>query len=146
MFLELSTELLSEGYGVRFRAIGQSMHPTIRDGEAVRVEPVKIEEIERGDIILYSAMRGLTAHRVMLVEIAVDGARIFQMRGDACVSFDEPATAEKILGRITEVERGGRKVSLKGRAARLRRSGRALLTKFKAVGAFAHLRRTYLSS
>ena len=134
-FLDLSTELLAEGYGVRFRPSGNSMHPTIRDGEAVRVEPVSIHEIKRGDIILCRAARGLTAHRVVRVDENGDGPRIFHLRGDACASLDEPVTAAQVMGRVTEVERDGHKLSLSGRAARLKRSGYIFLKKFKTVGA-----------
>ncbi|OLE53994.1 MAG: hypothetical protein AUG51_10245 [Acidobacteria bacterium 13_1_20CM_3_53_8] len=131
MFLELSTELLAEGYGVRFRAGGNSMHPTIRDGEAVKVEPVSALEIRRGDIILYSAGRGLTAHRVVRVDESNDGARVFHLRGDACASLDEPVAAEQTIGRVTEVERGGRIIALTGRAARLRQNARLIVAKLK---------------
>jgi hypothetical protein len=53
-FLEASHELLRLGYGVRFRAGGRSMHPTIRDGEMITVAPVTPEDIKPGDIILTS--------------------------------------------------------------------------------------------
>src|SRR2546423_8989375 len=131
MFLELSTELLAEGYGVRFRAGGNSMHPTIRDGEAVKVEPVSALEIRRGDIILYSAGRGLTAHRVVRVDESNDGARVFHLRGDACASLDEPVAAEQTIGRVTEVERGGRLIAFAWLAARIEKKGRIIVAKHK---------------
>ncbi|HKR00519.1 MAG TPA: S24 family peptidase, partial [Pyrinomonadaceae bacterium] len=65
MFLDLSTELLRRGYSVRFRPRGFSMLPTIRDGEAILVEPVEEEAIRRGDILLYRTERGVIAHRVV---------------------------------------------------------------------------------
>ena len=135
MFLELSAELLAEGYGVRFRAGGNSMHPAIRDGEAVRVEPVCACEIRRGDVILYRAARGLTAHRVLRIEKNGDGASTFHLRGDACTSDDEPVTVAQVMGRVTEVERGGASVALTGRAAGLRRNTKGFAAKLKsAVG------------
>ncbi|HMF58565.1 MAG TPA: S24 family peptidase [Pyrinomonadaceae bacterium] len=133
MFTELSTALLAEGYGVRFRAGGNSMHPTIVDGEIVRVEPVSAREIKRGDIILYRAGRGLTAHRVVVVGVNGNETAVFQMRGDACATFDEPVTGEQIMGRVIEVERDGRTISLIGRAAGFRRNARRLAHRLKAA-------------
>ena len=40
LFLDLATGLMSRGHRVRFRAEGNSMHPPIRHGEAILVEPV----------------------------------------------------------------------------------------------------------
>jgi hypothetical protein len=112
MFLEVSTDLLSQGYGVRFRPGGHSMRPTIRDGEAVTVEPVEPGAVERGDIVLYRTARGLIAHRVVLIERREDSTLVFHLRGDASASCDAPVQAEQILGTVVSVERDGRTVSL----------------------------------
>ena len=68
MFLEVSADLLSRGYSVRFRPGGHSMSPTIRDGEAVTVEPIEAERVRVRDIILYRAARSVIAHRVVRIE------------------------------------------------------------------------------
>lgn len=118
MFLDVSTELLRRGYGIRFRPTGHSMHPAIRDGEAVTVEPVKASEVKRGDIILYLAGRGLTAHRVVLIyRESTEQETSFILQGDACQTCDEPVRAEQILGKAVMVERDGRRVNLASRRA-----------------------------
>lgn len=121
MFQEVCTGLLSEGYEVRFGASGESMHPTIRDGEMLTVVPVKARRVKRGDIILYRSGRGLTAHRVIRIERTELHERAFILRGDNCTTCDAPVQAAQILGRAVFVERGGREIALKGLRARLRR-------------------------
>ena len=65
MLPELVSDLLRDGYSVRFNAPGHSMYPTIMANEPVLVEPIDPEEIQRGDIILYRSNGSLIAHRVM---------------------------------------------------------------------------------
>ena len=64
-FGDLSGELLSLGFGVRFRAPGTSMHPTIRHGDLITVEPFAPANLKRGDIILYRLQNGFIAHRLV---------------------------------------------------------------------------------
>jgi signal peptidase I len=100
LFLDLAAELLSRGHGVRFRAGGDSMHPAIRDGEAVTVEPVSPAALRRGDVVLYQSARGLTVHRLVDIEESQ-----FLMRGDSAGSADEPVERQRILGKVVAVER-----------------------------------------
>ena len=65
MFPELVSDLLKDGYNVRFNAPGHSMYPTIMANEPVLVEPIDPDEIQRGDIILYRSNGSLIAHRVL---------------------------------------------------------------------------------
>ena len=65
MFPELVSDLLKDGYSVKFNAPGHSMYPTILANEPVLVEPIAPEDIHKGDIILYRSNGSLIAHRVM---------------------------------------------------------------------------------
>jgi hypothetical protein len=118
-FLEVSTELLRRGYGVRFCAEGASMHRTIRTGEAITVEPVSPADLKSGDIALYHSGRGATAHRVVRIERERGQAPVFVMRGDAASSADEPVEAQQILGKVVAVERRGRSIDLNTRRAKM---------------------------
>lgn len=118
MFLDVSIELLGRGVGIRFRPAGDSMHPTIRDGEPVTVAPISAAQVKRGDIILYRTERGLKAHRVVLINRGiVETETTIILQGDACSTLDEPVRAGQVLGKVVSVERDGRKVSLAGRRA-----------------------------
>lgn len=124
IFLETSHELLKLGYAVRFRAGGHSMHPTIKDGEMITVEPVNPGDVRRGDILLYQFKKGVIAHRVLRVE-REDAQLRFILRGDSTHACDAPVEAGEILGRVISVERKGRAFNLVGRRAKLLRIARA---------------------
>ncbi len=130
-FLDISTELLRRGISVRFCPKGFSMSPTIRDGEAVTVEPLKAREARIGDILLYQTERGVIAHRVVGIEDEESTARVLILRGDSLATCDAPVRAEQILGRVIEVERKGRKVKLTGRRAKLRRAAHVCAARLK---------------
>jgi hypothetical protein len=117
--------LLADGLRVRFRANGRSMLPTVRDGECVVVAPVRAADVEVGDVLLCRTWRGEIAHRVTRVARAADGARRFELRGDASVEADAPVCDAQVRGRVESVERRGRSVSLSIAGGAL---GRALLT------------------
>ena len=123
---KLCTELLQEGHSVKFRAPGDSMYPTICDGDEVTVTPIDAASIKKGDIILYRNKSGITAHRVMrIIERSEARSRSaledsqnrsssetlrFILRGDAAIVFDDPVSADQILGKVTHVERKGRRI------------------------------------
>jgi hypothetical protein len=109
-FADVVTDLLCRGHSVRFRAKGSSMHPTIREGEAITVAPVAPAAIGRGDVVLYRSGLGVTAHRVVGVEHLADGVVRFVTRGDASGGCDEPVEASAVLGSVVAVERRGRMV------------------------------------
>jgi phage repressor protein C with HTH and peptisase S24 domain len=88
-------DLLGRGVGVRFRAKGDSMHPTIRCGEHMHVEPVEASALSRGDVVLARHARGLTAHRI----VRIDGTGIIT-RGDNCSVDDPQFAASEVLGRV----------------------------------------------
>ena len=107
-FIDVVTDLLRRGHNVRFRARGGSMHPTIREGEAITVAPARPAGINRGDVILYRVGQGVIAHRVARVAQRPDGALVFSPRGDAAQGRDDPVEEGAVLGRVVAVERGGR--------------------------------------
>ena len=108
LFVDLSTELLSRGQCIRFRAPGRSMQPTILDGDLITVAPVAPTEVKPGDIILYRSAMGVTAHRVQRIERRHTTCPLFTLRGDAPGSPEEPVAAPRLLGKVVRVERGGR--------------------------------------
>ena len=108
-------DLLGRGLTVRFQASGDSMHPSIRNGEHVHVAPVEWASLRPGDVVLARAQRGLTAHR--LVKLA---AGAVTTRGDNAIAADASLPYKDILGRITHIERNGATVPVP--AARFRRN------------------------
>ena len=125
-FEQACVELLREGYLVKFRAPGDSMYPTICDGDLITVEPIKPSDVIAGDIILYRREYGVVAHRVMRIlkrsEQNSQGAPEdpqdrsssetlqFLLRGDAAINDDDPVRSSQILGKVVSIERNGRQI------------------------------------
>ncbi len=103
VFETVVRDVLGAGHAVRFRAKGDSMHPSIRCGDFVQVAPCAIESLRIGEIVLTDRRRGLTAHRI--VRVVAKGS--FITRGDNAGGNDEPVGADAVLGRIVVVERDG---------------------------------------
>ncbi len=109
-FGDLSAELLSLGFGVRFRAPGTSMHPTIRHGDLITVEPVAPSNLKRGDIILYRLQNGFIAHRLVNIEERNGCGLTFFLRGDASTTCDAPVKPAQVLGKVVCLERSHRRI------------------------------------
>lgn len=145
-FVDISTELLHRGYSVCFRAPGNSMHPTISNGELITVKPVAPSDLKRRDIILYRLKRGVIAHRLVRIRRIKGDAHYFILRGDASGACDYPVETHQVLGKVTSVNRGGSTVDLYSRRARMLlfvhawvfRLKRWMIRYFLQVGGFFH--------
>src|SRR5689334_16916157 len=118
LFNEACVELLRDGFGVRFRAGGNSMHPTIRDGELITIESRRDVSFAKNDILLYRTERGVIAHRLIGIEERNQGV-FYIFRGDSAYAPDEPVAEERVLGRVTAVQRRGRTINLNRATNRL---------------------------
>ena len=152
------TDLLSHGYGVRFKAPGRSMYPTIREGEIITVQPIEPCNVKPGDILLYQADERVIAHRLVRIERNGNDARFhhpslctlhsalssdysvlspqssslsFLLRGDASGALDEPVEAHQILGKVVSVDRGGRNLGLYCRRVQMYRKFHIYASYFK---------------
>jgi signal peptidase I len=140
IFPELISDLLTDGRKVQFRAPGDSMYPTICDGDVITVMPIETASITIGDIILYRHKSGVAAHRVVRTENKSDSHfrssdlsphHYFILRGDAAVVFDDPVSADQILGKVTFIEREGHRIDPYARRAIIRYKARRLAARFK---------------
>ena len=94
---ELRDLLLASGK-LRVHTVGRSMIPTLRSGDEIIVEPVPIEALRPGDLILFQGGRELVCHR--LVEVS-GGALL--TRGDAGLSAGERIAPHQVLGKVVEI-------------------------------------------
>ncbi|MEW6734572.1 MAG: S24/S26 family peptidase [Acidobacteriota bacterium] len=117
LFTTLTDELLKRGCQIRFQASGNSMHPTIRNGEVITIEPAQICQLRTWDIVFYKGVRGLLAHRLLSFTEVDNGSLI--LRGDACSDCDEPVTPAQILGRVIAVERSNGSIRLSTKLAKM---------------------------
>ena len=109
------SDLLEGGTPVRFQAGGPSMSPTIRDGEAVSVRPVRPGDLRPGALLLFRQHNRLALHRLVKKQ---DGLFFC---GDAALSGLERAVPEEVLGTAVAVHRAGAAIELN--TVRQRRAG-----------------------
>lgn len=104
----IASEVLHRGGCLQFAARGQSMRPTIRQGDSVVVSPLPSDKLKLGMVVLYRSAQGhLAAHRV--IEYACDRnseGHIILVCGDAATSRDERITPGQILGEVFCVRKG----------------------------------------
>ncbi|MGD0129267.1 MAG: S24/S26 family peptidase [Terriglobia bacterium] len=139
---ELFRETLKSSGQARLAVTGTSMLPSIWPGDALSVRRQKAEEIRPGDLVLYTREGQFVAHRVVEVRGRGQGAwdneettlsvspcpssgPLLITRGDRLRKLDPPVTPQQLLGRVTGIERNGRRVD--PRLTPLRRLGAWLL-------------------
>lgn len=111
---ELLRAVLDKGRPFRFRAGGWSMSPFIKDGDVITVAPLAGRRPRPGEIVAF--LHPKTGHVAVHRVVRMDDGR-FSIRGDNAHAPDGALTSERILGAVTRIERGGRKVRGTGRAA-----------------------------
>lgn len=116
VFSSLAEDLAAAGITFRFQAMGQSMFPTIRNGEVVHVEPLGEGKLRCGDIVLFLRKGEFKAHRIIRIQ-----RDAFATRGDASLQPDGEVDRQQIIGRVVAKECGekGRLVRLSGIVAGL---------------------------
>ena len=108
--IELMQAVHEKGLPFRFNAGGHSMAPFIRDGDVICVSPLASRAPGLGDVaaFIHPETKLLCLHRVL----SVHGDR-FLIQGDNMPEEpDGMIPREAIVGRVTRVERAGRRVRL----------------------------------
>ena len=136
LFADLCEEILRRGKSVRFHAPGRSMYPTIKENEAITVEPIAPSLVNVGDIILYRQDGSVVAHRVVRIHSTEQETRppcmveschsslvsrySFVTREDTWGKEETLVRGEQILGKVVSVERNGREINPYSRKAHIR--------------------------
>ena len=102
-FVDVSSDLLTRGYGVRFTATGASMSPAICDGDVISVEPVAASKLSPGSVAVYRRSDRLFAHRLVRVDADSRGCEQLLLRGDASATCDAPVAPSQVLGQVVSV-------------------------------------------
>ena len=110
--LELARLELTKKRPFRLQVSGNSMSPSICDGDYVTVEPTVSQKIRTGDIILVASISNTAlVHRVTKMEER-NGVSILITRGDAANCQDVPIPLSHVLGRVSMIERKDKMVNL----------------------------------
>jgi len=119
------------------------MHPTIKERETITVVPVAPFDIKRGDILLYLVGSKVIAHRVVSIKrekgdpstqsSRLSPQQLFILRGDASATCDDPVKTHQVLGKVVFVEKGGRRIDLYSRRAKMLRIAHAWASRLKRL-------------
>jgi hypothetical protein len=104
--IELMKAVHAKNLPFRFHAEGFSMSPFLKDGDIITVSPLGESILCRGDIVafVHPLTKKPVVHRIMLKE-----GGFLKIRGDSASSDDGLIPEANILGRVTTVERCGKK-------------------------------------
>jgi len=107
--VDLLQAVLAKGAQFRFRAAGFSMAPLVKDGDVVTISPLQERPPGLGDVVafIHPGSGKLCVHRV--VRKKKDS---FFIRGDNAPVPDGLVRKADILGRVTALERNGRRIYL----------------------------------
>lgn len=101
--------VIERGASFRFKARGFSMSPFLMDGDVLTVSPCYGTPPTYGDIVAF--VHPLTG-RLVVHRIVGRKGDLFLIRGDNSTEGDGLVPQADILGRVTGVERNGRRVLL----------------------------------
>jgi len=101
---------LLNGNILHFRALGNSMWPSIRSGDIVHVS--SRYRLHLGAILLYQRDQNWIVHRLVRIEQISAGEKRLFLRGDALLKNDAPVELDQILGQVSAIERDARLIRL----------------------------------
>lgn len=107
---ELLNAVISKGLPFRFMAKGLSMFPFIRDGDVITVSPLNRSLPSIGDVVAFNHPldKRIVVHRV--VGRSTKGYLI--IKGDNVKKPDGNILINYVVGRVSKVQRNGRRVFL----------------------------------
>jgi signal peptidase I len=109
--LRLFEDILRNGTSLRVRVTGRSMSPFLRGEEILTIRKVPSSFLHIGDLIFCKTREGFPLlHRIVRKQRERD-MFLFQTKGDALITMDQPVTEHDILGKVCRIEKifsGGR--------------------------------------
>ncbi len=89
-----------------FKVISWSMFPAILKGDVIEIEPA--DKIQIGDVVVFRQMGALVCHRVIGLKAAGD----LYTSGDQAEGPGTPTPRRDVLGKVTTITRGSKRVPL----------------------------------
>jgi len=104
--ITLFEEILESGSSLRVKVTGRSMAPFLGGGEIVTLKKEPHDALRKGDLIFFKNSRGAPLlHRVIQKRKSHDKKITFRTKGDALIAFDEPVQYQKVLGKVSRIEK-----------------------------------------
>src|SRR5205823_1445290 len=104
--VNLAADVLHQFGSARICVQGSSMLPSIRPGDQIELHSTPLSEIKQGDIVAHRRDDRLFVHRV----IGKDAAGQLLTRGDTLPQADASVSESELLGSVTGVFRGEKRV------------------------------------
>jgi len=105
---ELAADVLCSSGSLRLQVMGWSMLPSVWPGDMLTVERAGSNAVSEGDIVLFGRDRRLFAHRVV-AKRGQPGDFQIVTQGDAMPAPDSPVSEEELLGKVSFIQRNGRR-------------------------------------
>src|SRR5437868_69272 len=102
----LAAQTLRSWGVLKLRATGLSMLPTLWPGDLLTIKSHEPEHVEARDIVLFMRRGRFFIHRVLSKRLTGQSA-VLITRGDCMYKDDPPVRSGELLGKVTEVRRGG---------------------------------------
>ncbi|HLI07099.1 MAG TPA: S26 family signal peptidase [Ktedonobacteraceae bacterium] len=110
----LFIEALRQGQTQWFRVSSGSMHPLLKVGDAIFIEPAR--KIGIGEIAAFETEEGLVVHRIVDIQVKDGNVRLLQLPD---VNLQASWISESaIVGRVIAIRRGRRQIDLSHPLAR----------------------------
>jgi len=102
---ELARTILGRGAAFRFRAVGRSMSPFIRDGDVLTIQPLRRRQLRQGLVVafIHPATGNFVVHRI----IRRRNDRL-SVQGDNIPNEFDEIPEEAVIGFLARVERDGK--------------------------------------
>jgi signal peptidase I len=108
---EHAADALRRGGITWVKVSGKSMVPWIRPGDVLLVRCTGADRASSGQVVLFARGGRLIAHRV-IKKVRVAGQVFLETKGDATWDADAPISEMELLGRVTQIFRDGRSITL----------------------------------
>lgn len=101
----LLEDILNKELYLRVKVTGRSMSPFLVGGEFLTIKKVPCSSLQTGDLIFFKIQDGSPLlHRIVKKRSRGD-MFVFQTKGDAMSTMDEPVRDRDILGKVCRIER-----------------------------------------
>lgn len=107
---ELYREALRKGQPLWFRVASGSMHPLLRIGEEVYIEPATAEDLQVGEIAAFETGAGLVIHRIVQRRSGQESIQLVEMSDTQLHAG--PVESGAVIGRVVAIGRGKRRIDL----------------------------------
>lgn len=111
---QLASEVLHSFGGLWLRVSGSSMLPSIWPGDILYISSRDLDRLLLNEIILYARDGRSFVHRIVGSIVDNNGTH-WVTRGDAVPQDDPPISSDCVLGRVTAIQRGRKRIHLRAR-------------------------------